>query len=342
MVRKASLPEDKSRSIVKKLHRSYTRKTRGLRIYDRDERKLNIENLPCRRWRRMKDLSLEDKIQIAFEVIVLNKLFDDISKTHNVKVALIQSIASKLKHKQAFLRELRAKRDHKEQCEVAIKRATASQLSEGILIENSRQIMESVKEDDQLDVSESLVRDVLKHHLGMKYKKIKRVMYTANREKNLVLRFEYSKVMIKCLQDQMRVINVDETWIGESDFRRLKWQVKEITNSAPEMKVQPRITLISAIDNFGRTYHSFIQANSNVQVMRLYLTHLAAVLDEENQQWRKNTLVLLDGAKYHLNHLTQQHCAFLGMKLIYSGPQSYDTAPAELLFSMIKRTNLNP
>ena len=118
--------------------------------------------------------------------------------------------------------------------------------------------------------------------------------------------------------------------------------MKGTTNSAPEMKVQPRITLISAIDNFGRTYHSFIQANSNVEVMRLYLTYLAKILDEEDKNWRKTSVVLLDGAKYHLNQQTQKHCAFLGIKLIYSGPQAYDTAPAELVFSMIKQTNLNP
>ena len=78
--------------------------------------------------------------------------------------------------------------------------------------------------------------------------------------------------------------------------------------------------MISAIDNCGRTYHSFIQANSNVEVMRLYLTYLARILDAEDKNWRKNSVILLDGAKYHLNPLTQKHCAFLGFKVIYSGP----------------------
>ena len=126
-------------------------------------------------------------------------------------------------------------------------------------------------------------------------------MYTANRDQNLVLRLEYAKVMIGLLEEGYRVLNIDETWIAESDFRRRKWQVKGTTNSAPEVYVQPRITLISAIDNHGKTYHSLIQANSNVLIMRLFLTHLASALDYEHNHWRKNTVVLLDGAKYHLN-----------------------------------------
>ena len=221
--REDGLPEEESERIVSKLHRSYTRKTRGLRLQGRQERSLNIENRPCRQKRRMKDLSLEDKIQIAFEITVLKRLFSDISESHSVKMALIQSIASKVKHNPAFFRELRSRCEHKDRCEDAVKVTTSQQLEEGVLIEKAQQIKERVKADHQLDVSQSLVRQVFKQHLGMKYKKIKRTMYTANREKNLCLRFEYSKVMISLLQEKMRVINVDETWIGESDFRRRKW-----------------------------------------------------------------------------------------------------------------------
>ena len=54
--------------------------------------------------------------------------------------------------------------------------------------------------------------------------------------------------------------------------------------------------------------------------MRLYLSHLAEVLEAEDPKFRKKTVFLLDGAKYHLNHLTQKHLAFLGMQVIYSGP----------------------
>ena len=59
----------------------------------------------------MADLSLEDKTQIVFDVKVSKKLFRDIAWDHNVKVALVQSIASKAKSNSSFLKELRAKRD---------------------------------------------------------------------------------------------------------------------------------------------------------------------------------------------------------------------------------------
>jgi hypothetical protein len=72
---------------------------------------------------------------------------------------------------------------------------------------------------------------VFKADLGLKFKKIKRVMYTANRERNLILRYEYAKTMIQLLKEGKRILNIDETWIAETDFRRRKWQEKGTTNS---------------------------------------------------------------------------------------------------------------
>ena len=74
-------------------------------------------------------------------------LFRDIAWGHNLKVALVQSIASKVKHNPAFLQELRAKRDRREECEEAIKATVKSFLDSGKLIENASQIKARVFQD---------------------------------------------------------------------------------------------------------------------------------------------------------------------------------------------------
>ena len=113
-------------------------------------------------------------------------------------------------------------------------------------------------------------------------------------------------------------------------------------NSAPKQDVNPRVSLIAAIDSQGEVYPSFLQTNTNVDIMRLYLSELAKTLDKDSEGWRKNTIFLRDGAKYHTNALTQKHFAFLGMHVIFIGPQSYETSPADLLFAMLKAAQLNP
>ena len=67
------------------------------------------------------------------------------------------------------------------------------------------------------------VRDVMREELGMRYRKIKTVSLHSNSEKNLVLRQRWSLEFLAQARKKRVFINVDETWLGMSDFRRMKW-----------------------------------------------------------------------------------------------------------------------
>jgi hypothetical protein len=69
--------------------------------------------------------------------------------------------------------------------------------------------------------------------------------------------------MLDLLQKQKRIINVDESWLGETDFRRKMWGPKDQTNSLRERTISPRVTLIIAYDNNGMVHLSFSQSNTD-------------------------------------------------------------------------------
>jgi len=73
----------------------------------------------------------------------------------------------------------------------------------------------------------------------------------------------------------------------------------------------------------------------------LYLSKLASLLTSENKDWRKNTVLLLDGASYHKSDETRTFFGNLGVKVILSAPYSYASAPIELFFAYFKQTNFN-
>ena len=56
-----------------------------------------------------------------------------------------------------------------------------------------------------------------------------------------------------------------------SDFRRMKWQAPDSTNSVACLSLVPRISMILALDNYGQVYLTLTQANSNSQVMALFI-----------------------------------------------------------------------
>ena len=76
--------------------------------------------------------------------------------------------------------------------------------------------------------------------------------------------------------------------------------------------------------------------------MKMYLTQLALELDRDRANWRKDTLILLDGAQYHLNDSIIEHLNMLQMDVIFTGPRSYDACPCEMVFAHLKSLDLNP
>ena len=57
--------------------------------------------------------------------------------------------------------------------------------------------------------------------------------------------------------------------------------------------------MILGLDTLGNVYVTLAQANSNSQMMELFFKALATRLDHQRPQWRKDTIIIVDGAKYH-------------------------------------------
>ena len=52
------------------------------------------------------------------------------------------------------------------------------------------------------------------------------------------------------------IINIDETWLNESNFRRMMWRPQGQTMSQEEKPVRPRISIIAAVSTEGDVYLS--------------------------------------------------------------------------------------
>ena len=99
----------------------------------------------------------------------------------------------------------------------------------------------------------------------------------------------------------------------------------------------PKVNMIVALDTTGRVYTSLTQVNTDSEVMCAYLSRLVTVLQQEDKNWKKDSIFLLDGAAYHRSQDTRTMLKRLGVNYIISAPYSYDTAPVELFFSYFKR-----
>ncbi len=211
-----------------------------------------------------------------------------------------------------------------------------------VVIDSANMVKEVLNEETDQEYKEHQVRKIMRHDLGMRYKKISHVALHTNSPKNLILRQRYAIELVALLNNGKRIINIDESWIGQSDFRRRKWVQKGQSCSEIQLQVNPRISMIVGLDSTGAVYLSLLQSNNNSQTMELFFKNLVKKLDKEDDKWRKKTVILLDNAPYHASKAFYDMSAGLKLPIIFSGPHSYDAAPCELWFAAFKRKDINP
>ena len=198
-----------------------------------------------------------------------------------------------------------------------------------------------MKQEAAVDVKQQQVRRVMKQDFNMKYARIENLSMKQNSDNNRMLRQQWALAYLGLLKNKKVVLNIDESWLDQTDYRRRKWCVRRTSNSIARKQVQPRISMIMAFDTLGNLYASLTQVNTDSKIMAIYLIELVKVLDRERKEWRKDTVMLLDGAAYHMSGDTLATMKSLRIPVMFLGPHSYNCAACELLFAALKSTHLN-
>ena len=170
----------------------------------------------------------------------------------------------------------------------------------------------------------------------MRYRKVVPISIRTNSEKNLVCRQQFALKYLRALLDGKVILNVDESWLNMTDFRRRKWQAHRSTNSVAQLTMSPRISMIVGLDTNGKVYLSLLQSNNNQKTMEIFFQSLVTQLDKEYGDWRTTHIILLDNAPYHVGASTIKMLDRLSIPVCFTAPYSYDTAPIELWFASFK------
>ena len=174
-------------------------------------------------------------------------------------------------------------------------------INSGSSIIKTDEIKQWLNVTKQQQVNDKLIRRVLLHEFDLKYHKVKKNAYNSNSERNLILRQQFAFKLLDLLWEGKRIINIDESWISDTNFTRMRWAKTDTPNSVEEHQVNPRLSLLAAIDTEGQVYIALTQRNTDTDVMKLYIWHLVQILEKEDKDFRENIVIQLDGARYHTN-----------------------------------------
>ena len=91
-------------------------------------------------------------------------------------------------------------------------------IERGEFIGSAKAVVHQVKEELDIDVKPWYVLKQL-HAQGLKYKKLKPITTGSKSAKTLVLRQQYALRFLQIDFKHKTVINVDESWLNQADFR---------------------------------------------------------------------------------------------------------------------------
>ena len=80
--------------------------------------------------------------------------------------------------------------------------------------------------------------------------------------------------MIELLLSKKRVINVDESSFNMTNYIRQSWSKADKPATFTAKTVTPRLSLLAALDTSGNVYYSLSQANTDSDMMMMFMQHL--------------------------------------------------------------------
>ena len=89
--------------------------------------------------------------------------------------------------------------------------------------------------------------------------------------------------MLEVLSLKKRVINIDESWISETNYSHSMWCPTNAPCTITDRMMNPRLALITALDTDGNVYFSLTHSNTDSNVILLFILKLVEKLNQESR-----------------------------------------------------------
>ena len=225
-----------------------------------------------------------------------------IARAFKISTSYVSILVKKSKKNNNFFEEMMQQRIDTRELRKTVKVSITEYLKHGIHLGSVEEIRKKLHEDKGIEIKHPKLLQIMHKEIGLRYKRIANVSWQGNSEKNLILRSQFAQEFFKLKLEKKTIINIDETWLGMTDFRNMSWALPGRSNSVAKKNMVPRISMVVALDSEGAVKITLLQANSNSQVMELFFSNFIRMMDDRNRYWRKHHIILMDNAPYHTSN----------------------------------------
>ena len=142
----------------------------------------------------------------------------------------------------------------------------------------------------------------MKKNLSWRYKRHRVYNVNINDETLKQKRRMFSKLLVGLLETKTRVINFDETALVSFGAKNYSWYPSGKYYNEHQQQVRRRMSILAAVDNFGEIFVGVTTKFVQSEVVSLTLALWSQLLNQEDPNWRKTTVIVMDNASYHVSN----------------------------------------
>ena len=215
------------------------------------------------RRRKLHELDISDLVGIAHARLVEERQRKDIAEEFRVSIGLVSRLSAKCKDGLEFLGQIQSMKQIGLQRISHVRHAVDKLVHHHGRVSSVAQVLEVLKQQEVNDISAKMLRRIMISELGLRFKMLKAVNPRTNCDRAMVQRQQYALFLLNEMLEGKRIINIDESAVGQGVFIRKGWTV---AGSQAKHSVKPfgyRLSLLAALDTDGLLYFAVSQANTD-------------------------------------------------------------------------------
>ncbi|MEC9336766.1 MAG: hypothetical protein VYC68_04610 [Candidatus Thermoplasmatota archaeon] len=156
--------------------------------------------------------------QIVDKVFVQHWTYHEVAISLRVKVGLVTRIVKAYRNDPALVEQLRAEEASSERKVELVQNSVAKLFGEAGCIRKLSVVQNDIEQSTGQALKSKFVSGVMRRLIGLKYSRIRRLPFKANKERCLVLRHLYARQMLELLSNDARIFNIDESWLNDLSY----------------------------------------------------------------------------------------------------------------------------
>lgn len=183
-------------------------------------------------------------------------------------------------------------------------------------------------------LSNKKIYNIIKYSLKYRFKRTSIKNNKILSKENLIMSFLFYKTILRGILLGLDLIFIDESGFQLHNNKYSRWRLKEQEYPyGPKNNDLIKINFILAISYNEIIHYQINEKNTDSQLFREFVKELIKKIPEES---KKNKLVIMDNAKFHLTKEVREIFEDSKLKVITISPYNSDQNMIELIFRHIK------